>query len=100
MIYENKIAIVLIRDLKEWQKLNVASFLASSIAIQFPETHGKEFVNASGSTYLPFLKHPIMIYAANSSDEIMRDSNEQKKGICLLEFILYHYFLQNVNKKT
>lgn len=79
MIYENKIAIVLIRDLKEWQKLNVASFLASSVAIQFPETHGKEFVNASGSTYLPFLKHPILIYVANSSDEIMRTFKRAKE---------------------
>lgn len=72
MIYENKIAIVVKSDLKEWQKLNVVSFLASSVAIQFPETHGKEFVNTSNSVYLPFIKQPIMIYAANSNDEINR----------------------------
>jgi len=46
MIYENKIAIVIKSDLKDWQKLNVVSFLAGSVAIQFPETHGKVFVDA------------------------------------------------------
>ncbi len=59
MEYENKIALVVKNDLLNWQKLNVASFLASSVAIQFPETHGKPFVNASKSQYLPFLKQPI-----------------------------------------
>lgn len=72
MAYENKIAIVIKDGLQTWQKLNVASFLASSIAIQFPETHGEKFVNASGSEYLPFIKHPILIYKADTSAEIKR----------------------------
>jgi len=78
MIYENKIAIIIRNDLRDWQKLNVVSFLASSIAIQFPETHGKVFVNASGSTYLPFIKQPIMIYAADTDHEINRAFNRAK----------------------
>lgn len=72
MIYENKIAIVIKSDLKDWQKLNVVSFLAGSVAIQFPETHGKPFRNGSHSEYLPFINQPIMIYAANSQEEIDR----------------------------
>ena len=40
MTYANKIAVVIKDDLQTWQKLKVASFLASSVAIQFPETHG------------------------------------------------------------
>lgn len=79
MIYENKIAIIVKSDLKDWQKLNVVSFLASSVSIQFPETHGKEFVNASNSTYLPFIKHPILIYTANSDDEIKRAFKRAKE---------------------
>ena len=39
--YDHKIAIVLSDDLLVWQKLNVTAFLASSVAIQFPETHGQ-----------------------------------------------------------
>ena len=72
MTPENKIALVIRDDLQSWQKLNVASFLASAVAIQFPETHGEKFVNASGSEYLPFIKHPILIYKADSSPEIQR----------------------------
>jgi hypothetical protein len=72
MFYENKIAMVIRDDLQTWQKLNVASFLASSVAIQFPETHGAKFVNASGSEYLPFIKHPILIYKADGHAEIKR----------------------------
>jgi hypothetical protein len=69
---KEKIAVVILSELKEWQKLNVVSFLASSIAIQFPEIHGQPFVNASNSRYLPFLKNPILIYSAGSIGEMKR----------------------------
>jgi hypothetical protein len=79
MIYDNKIAIVIKSDLEDWQKLNVASFLASSVAIKFPDTHGKSFVNASNSEYLPFIKHPILIYKADTDAEIKRAFNRSKE---------------------
>ena len=79
MAYENKIAIVIKNDLESWQKLNVASFLASSVAIQFPDTHGKPFINASNSEYLPFIKHPILIYKADTDAEIKRAFNRAKE---------------------
>lgn len=72
MTYENKIAIIIRNDLQTWQKLNVASFLASAVAIQFPETHGAKFINASGSEYPPFIKHPILIYKADTQADIQR----------------------------
>ncbi len=46
-IFENKIVIVLLEGLLQWQELNVTAFLASAIASHFPETMGKEFVDAS-----------------------------------------------------
>jgi hypothetical protein len=70
MTYENKVAMVIKNDLMDWQKLNVASFLASSVAVKFPETHGKAFVNASESEYLPFIKHPILVYKADDQAQI------------------------------
>jgi hypothetical protein len=79
MGYDNKIAIVIKNDLENWQKLNVTSFLASSIAIKFPDTHGKPFVNASNSEYLPFIKHPILIFKADSDAEIKRAFNRAKE---------------------
>lgn len=72
MAFENKIAIVIKDDLLSWQKLNVASFLASSIAIQFPETHGQSFVNASNTTFLPFIKQPMLIYKADDQAQLRR----------------------------
>lgn len=78
-MYSNKIALVIKNDLAGWQKLNVAAFLAGAVAIQFPDTHGKEFVNASGSVYLPFMKHPILIYKADTDAEIKRASNRAKE---------------------
>ena len=72
MEYDNKIAIIIRGDLLNWQKLNITAFLASSIAIKFPETHGAAFINASGSEYLPFIKHPMMIFKANTQQEINR----------------------------
>lgn len=78
-MYDNKIALIIRNDLQSWQKLNVASFLASSIAIKFPDTHGSDFINASGSAYLPFIKHPILIYKAESEAEIKRAFNRAKE---------------------
>ena len=72
MIYENRIAMVIRDDLQSWQKMNVAAFLASSVAIKFPESHGREFVTASESAFLPFIKMPMLIYKANSANEINR----------------------------
>jgi hypothetical protein len=79
MTYENKIAIVIKNDLENWQKLNVASFLASSVAIKFPDTHGKSFINASNTEYLPFIKHPILIFKAENDAEIKRAFNRAKE---------------------
>lgn len=79
MDFENKIAVVIKNDLLSWQKLNVASFLASSIAIKFPETHGSSFVNASNSEYLPFIKQPILIYGADESTQLERAFSRAKQ---------------------
>lgn len=78
-MYDKKISIIIKSDLPVWQKLNVAAFLASSVAIRFEETHGKVFVNASGSEYLPFIKHPILIYKADNDTQLRRAFNRAKE---------------------
>ena len=70
--YQNKIAVIVRADLLEWQKLNVAAFLASSVAVKFPETHGRPFVTASRTEYLPFPKNPMLIYRAENNQQIRR----------------------------
>lgn len=71
-MYEHKIAIVLRRDLLDWQKLNVTAFLASAIAIYFPATHGQPLVTASGTQFLPFLRHPILVYGAEGAAQLLK----------------------------
>lgn len=84
MSYDHKIAIIIKQQLQDWQKLNVTAFLASSVAIQFPETHGYKFTNASGSTYLPFIKHPILIYKAENEEELKRAfSRAKERGLAI-----------------
>jgi Uncharacterized protein conserved in bacteria len=70
--YQTKIAVVVRADLLEWQKLNVAAFLASSVAVKFPEIHGRPFVTASGTEYLPFQRNPMLIYRADNEQQIRR----------------------------
>ena len=57
-MYDKKIAIIIEKDLLPWQKLNVVSFLASSVAIRYPETHGENFITAENIKFLPFFKTP------------------------------------------
>lgn len=71
-MYDKKVAIVIKDDLLPWQKLNVVSFLAGSIAIQFPETHGEDFVTADNVRFLPFIKNPTLIYKAETSEKLQR----------------------------
>lgn len=78
-MYEKKIAIIIKNGLADWQKLNVAAFLAGSVAIKFEETHGKSFVNASGSVYLPFIKNPILIYKADNNSQLERAFKRAKE---------------------
>ena len=78
-MFTNKIAIIIRNDLQDWQKLNVAAFLAGSVAIKFPDTHGRAFVTANESEYLPFFRQPIFIYAASDEIQIKRSFNRAKE---------------------
>ena len=71
-MYDKKLAIVIKHDLLPWQKLNVVAFLAGSIAITFPETHGEDFVTADNVRFLPFIKNPTLVYKAESADKMYR----------------------------
>ncbi len=71
-MYDTKIAIVVLESLLPWQKLNVAAFLASAVAIEFPETHGDRFVDASDVTYLPFIRQPMLVYSAAGSEVLQK----------------------------
>jgi hypothetical protein len=65
MQFDTKIAVVIRADIESWQKLNVASFLASGIAAAFPECIGEPYADGSGTPYLSLIGQPILIYGAD-----------------------------------
>jgi hypothetical protein len=65
MRFDTKIAVVLRDDLAVWQKANVTAFLVSGIAGTAPEVVGEPYRDASGNTYLPMFRQPVMVYAAD-----------------------------------
>lgn len=73
-----KIALVINHNLATWQKLNVTAFLASSVAISHPETHGGRLKTASGNNYLPFMKYPVLIYKSETDAAIQRAFNRAR----------------------
>jgi len=77
-MHQNKIAIILRDDLKTWQKLNITAFLAGSVAIEFPELHGNHLLTASGNSYLPFFKQPVLVYKTDNAEQIKRTFNRAK----------------------
>ncbi|QEM14008.1 DUF2000 domain-containing protein [Mucilaginibacter rubeus] len=74
-----KIAIVIKDQLATWQKLNVTAFLASSVAIAHPDTHGAELITASGNNYMPFMKYPVLVYKADTGAQLQRAFNRAKE---------------------
>jgi hypothetical protein len=65
--FDTKVAVVLLEDLPVWQKANAAAFLVSGIAGSTPPLVGEAYVDGSGNRYLPMLRQPILVYAADNA---------------------------------
>jgi len=63
--FDTKIAIVVRNDLRAWQALNVAAFLASGIAAAYPSAIGEPYEDADGTCFHPLIGQPILIYGAD-----------------------------------
>jgi hypothetical protein len=63
--FDTKIAVVVRDDLETWQRLNVTAFLASGIAAAQPQLVGEPYVDADGTSYLPLLGMPVLVFAAS-----------------------------------
>src|SRR3954470_11867300 len=66
MQFDTKVAVVLREDLAVWQKANVTAFLISGIAGTDPTLVGEPYADGSGNRYLPMLRQPILVYAADA----------------------------------
>jgi hypothetical protein len=71
MIFDTKIAVVVRDSLANWQKLNVTAFLAGGLAGCYPELVGERYRDASGLTYGPLVRQPILVFSA-SGDELKK----------------------------
>lgn len=69
MRFDTKIAIVVREDLATWQKLNVTAFLSSAIAT-LDDLIGAPYTDATGTTYLPMLRQPVLIYTAPHTEAL------------------------------
>ena len=62
MRFDTKIAVALRADLPVWQKLNVTAFAVSGLAATDPTTVGEPYEDASGRTYLPMFRQPVLVF--------------------------------------
>ncbi|MFI7226845.1 DUF2000 family protein [Nonomuraea angiospora] len=65
MRFDTKIGIVVRADLAAWQKLNVTAFLSSAVAGGVPGLMGEPYEDESGTSYLPMLRQPVLVYTAD-----------------------------------
>ena len=64
MIFDTKVAILILDDLAVWQKLNVTAFLATGIAAAAPEAMGQPYEDGAARTFARLLGQPILVFAA------------------------------------
>ncbi|WP_428486314.1 DUF2000 family protein [Rhodopila sp.] len=64
MIFDTKVAILVLEELAVWQKLNVTAFLATGIAAAAPEALGEPYQDAAGRSHARLLGQPMLVFAA------------------------------------
>ncbi|MEU8823539.1 DUF2000 family protein [Streptomyces sp. NPDC048636] len=64
--YDTKIAVIVRDDLADWQKLHVTARLSSGIAHATDQVVGGTYEDASGNTYLPMFRGPVLVYTGYS----------------------------------
>lgn len=65
--FDTKIAVVLREDLAVWQKLNVTAFTVSAVAGATTGLLGEPYEDASGLTYLPMVRQPMLIFSGDAA---------------------------------
>ncbi|HEY2072352.1 MAG TPA: DUF2000 family protein [Gaiellaceae bacterium] len=92
MEFDTKVAVVLRDDLAVWQKANVTAFLLSGIAGSDPSLVGEPYVDGSGNRYLPMLKQPILVYAADAPGIRRAYERAMQRGVTELAIYTYELF--------
>src|SRR3546814_6571689 len=74
-----KIAVVLLTDLENWQKLNVTAFTISGVASQEGAV-GEDYHDASGNRYLPMFKEPVLVFGASPQAMARKAERARSRG--------------------
>ncbi|WP_043339137.1 DUF2000 domain-containing protein [Belnapia moabensis] len=64
MVFDTKVAILVLDGLAVWQKLNVTAFLATGIAGAAPDAMGEPYEDAAGRQHARLLGQPMLVFAA------------------------------------
>jgi hypothetical protein len=81
MTFDTKIAIVVREDLAPWQKLNATAFLSGGLAGLYPEIVGERYSDASGSTYGPLVRQPVLVFGATKEELTRTLSRARERGV-------------------
>lgn len=81
MVFDTKVAILVLDDLAVWQKLNVTAFLASGIAGAAPEAMGEPYEDAAGRLHAALLGQPVLIFAARPEGLLRAYSAGIERGL-------------------
>ena len=86
MRFDTKIAVALRADLPTWQKLNMAAFMVSGIAGTDPSTVGEDYADASGNTYLPMFRQPVLVFSATGEELRAAYERAMRRGVRMAIF--------------
>jgi hypothetical protein len=84
--FDTKIAVALRGDLPAWQKLNMTAFMVSGIAGTDPSTIGEDYADASGNTYLPMFRQPVLVFSATGAELRAAYERAMRRGLRMTIF--------------
>ena len=87
MRFDTKLGIVVRSDLAVWQKLNVTAFLAGAVAGGLPQVIGERYADASGNSYLPTFRQPVLVFAADAPALLAAHGRALARGLNISVYI-------------
>ncbi len=87
MVFDTKVAILVLDELAVWQKLNVTAFLATGIAGAAPDAMGEPYEDAAGRQHARLLGQPMLVFAA--TPEVLQRAWQQgiKRGLTRAAYV-------------
>ena len=87
MGFDSKVVIAVRDDLADWQKLNVAAFLAGGIAGAAPEAMGEPYIDAAGRPYAALLGQPMAMMTGDAAALQRAVSQAHQRALTVAAFV-------------